>query len=433
MDGFITKLPMRRQDKMLLQTILNRVQRHKSFLYKKAVLVENKADLALEVEIQPRSNSRAICSGCGQARPGYDREQQPRRFQFVPLWGMAVIFLYAMRRVNCPQCGVKVERVPWAEGKNQLTTTYQIFLARWAKLLSWKQVARAFRTTWDNVFRSVKTVVAWGLAHRSLTGITAIGVDEVQWQKGHKYLTLVYQIDAGCKRLLWIGKDRTVKTFLGFFRMLGKEGAASIRYVCSDMWQAFLTVVKKKLPGAVHILDRFHIMALLNKAIDKIRAGEAKRLKRDGYAPMLKHSRWWWLKRIWNLTKNQALKLRELLKYNLHTVRAYLLKEEFHHFWEYRRVGWAKRFLKHWCTRVMRSRLGPMKKVVGTLRRHEALILNWFRAKGTMSSGVVEGFNNNVKLSMRKAYGFRTYEGAEVALYHRLGQLPEPALTHEFC
>ena len=185
---------------MLLQTILNRVQRHKSFLY-------NKADRALEVEIQPRSNSRAICSGCGQARPGYDREQQPRRFQFVPLWGMAVIFLYAMRRVDCPQCGVKVERVPWAEGKNQLTTTYQIFLARWAKLLSWKQVARSFRTTWDNVFRSVKTVVAWGLAHRSLTGITAIGVDEVQWQKGHKYLTLVYQIDAGCKRLLWIGKD----------------------------------------------------------------------------------------------------------------------------------------------------------------------------------------------------------------------------------
>src|SRR5271155_569932 len=134
MDGFITKLPMRRQDKMLVQTILNWVQRHKSFLYKKA-------GLALEVEIQPRSNSRAICSGCGQARPGYDREQQPRRFQFVPLWGMAVIFLYAMRRVNCPQCGVKVERVPWAEGKNPLTTSYRWFLARWAKRLSWLEVA----------------------------------------------------------------------------------------------------------------------------------------------------------------------------------------------------------------------------------------------------------------------------------------------------
>jgi len=132
-----------------------------------------------------------------------------------------------MRRVNGPRCGVKVERVPWAEGKNPLTTTYQVLLARWAKLLSWKPVARVFRTSWDSVCRSVTTVVAWGLAHRSL-GIGAIGVGEVQWQKGPTYLTLVYQIDQGCQRLLWIGKDRTAKTFLGFVRMLGPERTAGI-------------------------------------------------------------------------------------------------------------------------------------------------------------------------------------------------------------
>jgi len=418
---------------MQVQTILNQVQRHKSFLYKTATLVQTKAGPTLEVEIQPRCHSRPICSGCGQAGAGYDREQKQRRFQFVPLWGMAVFFLYAMRRVNCRHCGVKVERVPWAEGKQQLTTTYQVFLARWAKLLSWKQVARAFRTSWESVFRSVQTVVAWGLAHRSLEGITAIGVDEVQWRKGHKYLTLVYQINQGCKRLLWIGQDRTAKTFLGFFRMLGPQRSAAIVYVCSDMWKAFLKVVKKKASGALHILDRFHIMAMLNKAIDKVRASEAKRLKRDGYQPVLKHSRWCWLKRVWNLTRNQAVKLKELLKYNLQTVRAYLLKEDFHRFWEYRSASWAKRFLGSWCTRVLRSKLEPMKKVVHTLRRHEALILNWFRAKGTMSSGVVEGLNYNVKLTMRKAYGFRTYEAAEMALYHRLGELPEPPLTHRFC
>ena len=417
---------------MLLETILNRAQRHKSFVHEKSAIVERKDGPSLELTIRPRRSSRAICSGCGQARPGHDRESEPRRFEFVPLWGMAVFFLYAMRRVDCPQCGVKVEKAPWAEGKSHLTTTYQVFLARWAKLLSWKQVARSFRTSWDNVFRSVKSVVAWGLAHRSLEGIKAIGVDEVQWQKGHKYLTLVYQIDQGCKRLLWIGKDRTAKSFLGFFRMLGKERSASICFICSDMWKAYLKVIKKKAPGAIHILDRFHIMSMLNKAIDKIRAGEAKRLKQDGHQ-LLKHSRWCWLKRVWNLTKNQAVKLQQLLKYNLQTFRAYLLKEDFHRFWEYRRAGWAKKFLKDWCKRVMSSKLEPMKKVARTIRSHEALILNWFRAKGTMSSGVVEGFNYNVKLSMRKAYGFRTYEGAEVSLYHRLGQLPEPELTHRFC
>jgi len=376
---------------------------------------------------------RLLCSGCNKAGPGYDHDRQARHFQFVPLWGMAVIFLYTMRRVNCPDCGVKVERVPWADGKNHLTTTYQCFLAEWAKLLSWKQVARAFKTSWENVFRSVKMVVSWGLAHRSLDGIEAIGVDEVQWQKGHRYLTLVYQIDDNCKRLLWIGKDRTAKSFLGFFRMLGVKRAASIRFVCSDMWKAYLKVIRKKLPGALHILDRFHIMSLMSKAIDKVRAGEAKRLKLNGLKPVLKRSRWLWLKRKWNLTRSQAVQLKELLKYNLQTVRAYLLKEDFHRFWEYRSAAWAKRFMKDWCGRVMRSRIEPMKKVARTLRAHEELILNWFRAKGTMSSGVVEGLNYNVKLTMKKAYGFRTYEAAEVALYHRLGKLPEPKLAHRYC
>ena len=104
-------------------------------------------------------------------------------------------------------------------------------------------MARSFRTTWENVFRSVKTVVAWGLAHRSLEGIEAIGVDEVQWQKGHKYLTLVYQIDEGCKRLLWIGKDAPPGP--SGLSMLGPERAVGIRYVCSDMWKAFLKVVRR--------------------------------------------------------------------------------------------------------------------------------------------------------------------------------------------
>jgi transposase len=418
---------------MQVQTILNQVQRHRGFSYKKVRVVKRSGVSVVKVDIEPRKNSRGICSGCGQAGPGYDRERIARSFEFVPLWGMAVFFLYAMRRVDCRQCGVKVERVPWAEGKHHLTTTYQVFLARWAKLLSWQQVARVFRTSWDNVYRSVKTVVAWGLVHRRLEGIEAIGVDEVQWRKGHKYLTLVYQIDSGCRRLLWIGQDRTAKTFRRFFRMLGPERSAGIRFVCSDMWKAFLQVARVKAPNALNVLDRFHIMAKMNKAIDKIRAGEARRMKQDGHRPLLKHSRWLWLKRRWNLTAKQSVKLKEVLRYNLQTVRAYLLKEEFHRFWDYRSVGWARRFLRSWTTRVQGSGLDPMKDVACTLQKHEELILNWFRAKGLFSSGMVEGLNYNVKLTMKKAYGFRTYEAVEVALYHRLGELPEPELPHKFC
>jgi transposase len=109
----------------------------------------------------------------------------------VPLWGIAVFLVYTMRRVECRRCGVRVERVPWASGKRQLTWSYLWFLARWAKRLSWSEVARIFGTSWGSVFRAVEGAVEWGRAHASLAAIRAIGVDEVQWRRGHKYLTVV--------------------------------------------------------------------------------------------------------------------------------------------------------------------------------------------------------------------------------------------------
>ena len=253
---------------MQLKTILNFVEPYKSFVYKKVRWADPETKTEIEVLIEPRANSRGICSGCGCHAPGYDHLAE-RRFEFVPLWQIAVYFVYTMRRVDCPNCGVKVEQVPWCDGKNQLTTTYRWFLAGWAKRLSWKGAADAFDTTWQNVFRSVKHVVSWGLTHRELKEIEAIGIDEVQWQKGHKYLTLVYQIDDGSKRLLWIGKDRTTKTFLRFFRMLGEERSSQLKFVCSDMWKPYLKVIAKKAGQAIHVLDRFHIMQKMNKAIAK--------------------------------------------------------------------------------------------------------------------------------------------------------------------
>lgn len=416
---------------MQLKTILHSVERHKSFVYQTARWADPQTKREIEIPLEPRANGRAICSGCGQAAPGYDRLPE-RRFEYVPLWRIAVFFVYAMRRVNCPACGVKVERVPWCDGKHQLTTSYRWFLAGWAKRLSWKGVADAFGTTWQNVFRSVKHAVSWGLAQRDLSGVESIGVDEVAWQRGHQYLTLVYQIDEGRKRLLWIGRERTAKTLLRFFRMLGKERSGQLKFICSDMWQGYLKVIAKKAAGAVHVLDRFHVMQKMNQAIDEVRAAEAKQLQADGYEPVLKRARWCLLKRRENLTDKQTVKLKELLKYNLRSVRAHLLREDFQRFWEYVGPTWAGRFLDQWCTRTMRSQLEPMKKVARTLRKHRPLILNWFRAKGTISAGTVEGFNNKVKLTTRKSYGFRTYEAIETALYHNLGNLPEPKFTHKF-
>ena len=127
---------------MQLKTILNRVERYKSFVHGEPRWGGGDSRLTIEVPITPRANSRAICSGCGKPGPGRDRLNE-RRFEFVLLWQIAVVFVYTMRRVDCPDCGVKTERVPWSKGKSRLTTTYQWFLADWARRLSWKEMSVA--------------------------------------------------------------------------------------------------------------------------------------------------------------------------------------------------------------------------------------------------------------------------------------------------
>ena len=414
---------------MQLKTILNRVQKHQSFIYTNIQLKED-TQLKLDITIRPRSNSRPICSGCGRKGPGYDT-LPVRRFEFIPFWGILVYFVYAMRRVNCPDCGIKVERVPWGDGKRTVTNAYAWFLARWAKQLSWSQTAEAFRTSWYTVYSSVEMAVQWGRDHVNLNGITAIGIDELCWGRWHRYVTVVYQINRDRIRLLWIGEKRTTKTALRFFRWLGRARTEQLEYVCSDMWKPYLKVIAKKAPQALHILDRFHIVAHINKAIDEVRAAEAKEIASKGYVPVLKKSRWLLLKRHENLSDKEDISLTTLLQYNLKTVRSYLLKEDFQFFWEYRSAYWAGLFLDRWCTRAMRSRIEPMKKVAWMLRRHKELILNWFRAKKEFSSGVVEGLNAKAKLTTRKAYGFKSFKTLELALYHNLGALPQPIETHE--
>ena len=416
---------------MQIKTILNRVQKHQSFIYTGIELKEKNNQLELEVAIRPRSNSRPLCSGCGSKCSGYDI-LPGRRFEFIPFWGILVYFIYAMRRVDCPDCGIKVERVPWAEGKRTITNTYAWFLARWARQLSWSEVADHFQTSWHTVYCSVKMAVQWGRANVDLSGITAIGVDELCWGRWHRYVTVVYQINRNAVRLLWVGEKRSARTLLCFFRWFGKERSMRLEYICSDMWKPYLKVVAKKAWQAIHILDRFHIVAHMNKAIDKVRAAEAKELERKGYVPVLKNSRWLFLKRPENLTGKQDTSLAELLQYNLKTVKAYLLKEDFQSFWQYRSPYWAGVFLDRWCTRAMRSRIEPMKQVARMLRRHNGLIINWFRARKEFSSGIVEGLNAKAKVATRKAYGFKRFKTLELALYHNLGALPEPVETHKF-
>jgi len=200
------------------------------------------------------------------------------------------------------------------------------------------------------------------------------------------------------------------------------------------MWRPYVKVIAKKIPDALHILDRFHIVQNLNKAIDKIRAEEIKRLASEGYdQEVLRNTKYCFLKNEENLTDNQKAKLDDVLQYDLKSVRAYLLKESFQLFWNYKSPRWAEWYLNRWCARAMRSRLEPIKKFARMIRRYQPLIMNWFKAKKAYSSGIVEGMNRKINLVTRKSYGFRSYDVLKIALFHNMGELPEPDFTHRFC
>ena len=169
---------------------------------------------SIEITVEPHGGMRGRCSRCRRPAPGYDRLPQ-RRWLFVPLWGIPTHFCYAPRRVECAEHGIVVEHIPWSDGKRPVTYAMMGFLARWARRLSWRETARAFQTSWEAVYRSVEWFVQWGLAHRELRGVESIGVDEIHWGRGLRadnFLTVIYQIDAQCRRLLWVGRRRSQAT-----------------------------------------------------------------------------------------------------------------------------------------------------------------------------------------------------------------------------
>lgn len=413
-----------------LKSVLNKVQPIKGFVYE-SVQYSKVCPDTIEAVVLSRQGCQGECSGCSEPGPTYDH-LGTRIWIMPPLFAFRLVLIYTMRRIDCVRCGVTVERVPWATGKHSLVNGFRLLLARWARLLSWEETAVNFGVSWADVYASIRWVVDYGLKHRVLENIHAIGIDEICVRVGRVFWTLVYQIDQHMVRLLWVGHDRTGRTLLKGFNELGDSVCAGIRYVCSDMWIPYFEPIKTRLSQALHILDRFHIRKQLNKAVDTVRKGEARALAKAGLQPRLKKLRWALLKNRKNWTGKERQRMRQLEASGLASIRAYWLVAAFEHFWTYVSPTWAGKFLDGWCRRVRRSRLDPLKTVAASLTEHREILLNYFRAKKAFSSGIVEGLNNKIKLTFRKSYGFRTDKAREIALYHVLGKLPEPQVTHRF-
>ena len=334
LQSVVETQPWRPAIQLDVKRVLNRIQRFVGFIYHDIRFADDRPDAPIEVRLKPHASIPAKCSVCRKPCAGYDRLPE-RRWRFPPLWGILVFFLYAARRVNCPKHGVVVEHIPWSTGKSPVTTAMMSFLATWARRLSWRETATIFRTSWEAVYRSVEWFVEWGLEHRQLRDVHSLGIDEIHWGKGQRaasFLTVIYQIDAGRRRLLWVGLKRTQATLRRGLNALGSEVVAGLRFVCSDMWKPYLTVVAQRAGQALHVVDRFHVVMNLNKAVDQVRREESGRLRGRPLAKRLKKMRWKLLRRGSRVRGRARAKLESLLACRLATARAWNLKEAFHHF-----------------------------------------------------------------------------------------------------
>lgn len=369
---------------------------------------------------------RLSCGQCGQR--GRVRDRLPeRRWRHVPLWGIPVEIVYRPCRVNCPECGIKVESIPWAQGKSPLSQPLIVTLATWSRLLAWDVVARLFGVCWSTVRAAVQSAVQYGLSNREMDGVLYIGIDEISRRRGHIYHTQVY--DLSRKRLLWSAEGRDADTLRRFFEDLGEERCRGIKAVCCDMWAPYIEVIEEMLPGATIVFDKFHLVRHLLKAVNDVRKQEAATLKKSN-PDLLKGTRYIWLKNPENLTDRQRARLSYLEKLNLKINRAYLLKEIFKQLWTYKRKGWARRFLRKWFWWATHSRLEPLRKFAWMLRRYEEGILAWFDVP--INNGATEGMNNNAKAVSHRARGYRTENTFTLALLHCLGDLELPQTVHKF-
>ena len=314
---------------MLVETFIRKMLRLKAH---RVTAVELRTE-QMVVRIDRLRCRRLHCRVCGRPCSKIHQVEAARQWQHLSLWGLTVVLRYRPRRVRCPSCGVRRERVPWAEAWARVTTALARAVAELARHLSWQQTARHFRVDWKSVACIVRRVVAYGLEGRRRRPLHILGIDEVSRCKGHHYLTVVYDLERGV--LLWVGEDRTEETLTRFFSQLGRRRSATIRVVCLDMWQAYLKAVRHHAPHARVLFDRFHLVQHLNRAVDEVRRSEMRRLSSQEKTSF-KRTRFLLLKNPWNLRTEERERLSTLVRWNTPIVRAYYLKEAFQLFWIYR-------------------------------------------------------------------------------------------------
>jgi len=352
---------------------------------------------------------RPRCSNCKEIRPGYDKRDKETRWVHLSIGELRIVLAYAPRRVNCPDCGVRVEEVPWAEPDSRFTRPLEEMTGYLAQNASIKTVSALIGISWTTVRNIIARLVARKIDTDRLEELKRIGIDEFSFRKRHRYITIV--VDHEKKRVVWAKAGKDSGTLGAFFDELGQERAAKLEVATIDMSAAFIKSLKEKAPNATMIFDRFHVHKLVSKAVDEVRTDIVRSLtdKDTEEAAAVKRSKFVLLKNPANLSTSEWIKLNLIEQLNEPLYRAYLLKESFAViFDEALNVDAATRSLDQWLQEAERSELTPFIKVAATIQAHKTGILAYFKNRD--SNGRTEGINNKIRSIARRAFGFHSAE-----------------------
>jgi transposase len=350
-------------------------------------------------------NGSMVCDGCGKVAPTV-HDVEDRWVRDLPIFDADTYLRLPRRRVLCPRCGPKLERLPWLHRYARVTTRLAESVARLCEVLPVKQVASFFGLGWDAVKDIDRTALELRLGPPDLDGLEVLAMDEFAIQKGHRYATVV--IDPRRKRVLWVGRGRDREAVKPFFALLGPERCKDIKAVAMDMHAAFILEVQAHCPDADIVFDLFHVVAKYGReVIDRVRVDEANRLRHDKPArKVIKSARWLLLRNRESIpTREDRVRLAELLAANRSLCKTYVMRDELKHLWDYCTEGWARRSWRDWYHRAVRSRIAPLVAFAKRLKVYADGILA--HARWPLHTSLLEGINNRIKVIKRMAYGFR--------------------------
>jgi len=360
------------------------------------------------ISLEPLVGGGAVCEGCGEAAPAL-HEVTVRRVRDLPILDARTWLEVPRRRVLCPRCGPKLERLSWLGRYSRVTRRLAESVARLCRFLPIKRVAEFFALHWNTVKTIDKRALKQKLGAIDLSGLTVIAMDEFAIQKGHRYATVV--VDPTVKRVLWVGRGRGREDVRPFFELLGEDGRKKLKAVVMDMNAAYENEVRHQCPKAEVVFDLFHVVAKYGReVIDRVRVDEANRLTDDKKArKVVKSAKWLLLRNRDTIKKDEdRIRLDELLAANQALMTVYVLKDDLKELWRQRNKTDARAAWDSWFQRALESGVTPLVTFAKKLKAYLPGILA--HATWPLHTSLLEGINNKIKVIKRMAYGFRDDE-----------------------